>query len=95
MNNYITKNDSAVRVFRVVNGFRIIMCVYPDIIPFYAVTPNCSDRTFYFRDYQKAWEFCTRYENNHKDAFWFRRWSTVHSLAFCKKMNSVHNVLNY
>jgi len=74
--------------FRKVNGFRVLLVVVDGALPVYAIKPNGTSLTFYFKDFYRASYFAQHYQNAHGDAFWFRRWSTVHSLPYVVKLNS-------
>lgn len=74
--------------FRRVNGFRILIVCVEGSFPIYAIHPNETNLTFYFRDFTKAYNFAMHFQNSHKDAFWFRRWSKLHSLQYVAKLNS-------
>lgn len=76
------------RCFRVVNGFRIIELVKSGMPSMFAIRPNCSERTFYFRSFSKAEMFANHFTNKHRDAFWFRRWSHRMSQEFVERMNT-------
>lgn len=79
---------SFTKEFRRVNGFRILIVYVDGALPIYAIHPNETSLTFYFRDYTKAYNFAMHFQNDHKDAFWFRRWNKMHSLSYVAKLNS-------
>lgn len=78
--------------FRRVNGFRVLIIFIEGSFPIYAIRPNGTNLSFYFRDFSKAYNFAMHFQNTHKDAFWFRRWNKMHSLSYVAKLNSQDNI---
>lgn len=84
-----SNKDYSIIRFRVLRGFAVYQWTKPDVLPFYSIQPNGSQRVFFFRTFAMADEFCQHFTNNHSDGFWLKRWSKVRSKNFVEGMNSL------
>lgn len=75
---------------RVVNGFRLQPVWSNHDSPFviWLIQPNHSNRIFYFKNLDMALDFAKKYQNNHSDSFWFRKWSNYYSYLTASKYSS-------
>lgn len=84
-----SNKDYTIIRFRILRGFAVYQWTKPDVLPFYSIQPNKSQRVFFFRTFEMADEFCRHFTNDHSDGFWLKRWSKVRSKGFVEGMNSL------
>lgn len=75
--------------FCLVHDFAVYQWTKPNVLPFYSIQPNESQRVFFFWSFGLVREFCLAFTNDHSDSFWAKRWSKVRSKSFVESLNSL------